>query len=108
ERFLLFGCRLFVNDQNSFRGVRVRVRVAKRRACLYDANDAEAIERNAVPIAFLDSPRKYRLIAREVDFPVGDAWASPNVCAARFNIIARNMLRLNACRQSKDDCKERR
>src|SRR5690242_8310977 len=80
-----------IHNQNGLRRERVTESVTERSASTHDRGNAQSIESNVLPSAFLYVPRKDSLFAGEVDLRIGEARTGVNVRRPRFDVFARDM-----------------
>src|SRR6185369_12378170 len=79
---------LLVNDQDSFGGIRVCVRIAESGVGLDGSNDVETVKLHAIPATRTDVPSQNRFITGEAHLAIRKALAGVHVRAARLYVIA--------------------
>src|SRR5579883_557085 len=75
-----------IDDQDRFTSARLRR--AERITGGQDGDDAKPIERDLVPLAFVDFPGHDGVLAAEVDVSVGEARTGPHIDGPGFDVLA--------------------
>ena len=92
QRGALLLSGLLIHEENRLGRVRILVRVSQSTFCSDGSSDGQALQRHAIPGSALDVPGKDGFVPYQVNFAVCEALTGVNIGAARFQIIAANLL----------------